>query len=475
MNITKQQSDALNAVITINIEKSDYAEKIDKALNDYRKSATIPGFRKGHIPMSIIKNRYKKAILLDEINKILQQSLNNYINEEKLDILGSPIPVPKDDLDLDTDNFSFDFEVGLTPEFSVDLNIENNIHYKIKVDQNLVDKEIETIQKKYAKLFPKEQSEQGDELTGVFTNQTTNHSVEAILSTTLFNIETIEKIKKGTYNEFFFTVSINKLISQNKEIADRFIGKKTGDIITFSVKDLYLEETEEPNEGLSVLGISPNKITEKNIDITFTISEINGYQPAEITQEILDKVYEKGGLKSPEELKQKIQTNHEENYKNYTDPRFFNDTFDILIENTKFDLPTDFLKKWIQHTSENPLTDQQIEEEYKRASEELRYVLIEQKIIKQNNLVVTFEEMKDFAFLKTKIELYKEYRESVDLEQIEEEAKQKVGQILSDKKEFENISKSIMNNKLFDLFIEKTKPELKEVSFEEFMKISNEK
>jgi len=180
MNITKQQSDVLNAVITINIEKSDYVEKIDKTLNDYRKTVSIAGFRKGHVPMSIIKNRYEKSILLDEINKILQQSLDNYIIEENLDILGRPILVPKNDIDLNADNFSFDFEIGLTPEFSVDLNIENNVHYKIKVEQDLVDKEIETIQKKYATLFSKEQFEKDDELLGTFTNRTTNHSIETI-------------------------------------------------------------------------------------------------------------------------------------------------------------------------------------------------------------------------------------------------------------------------------------------------------
>jgi len=281
--------------------------------------------------------------------------------------------------------------------------------------------------------------------------------------------------------ELMFTISVNNSIYKNKDITNKFLGKKVGDIITFSAKELYVEETEElnqedwkkSNEWLRYLEIHTENINEENQEISFTISQINGYQPAEITQEILDKVYEKGEFKSLEELEQKIRTIYEEEYKSYTEPKFFNDTFDILIENTKFDLPDAFLKKWIQQSTENPITDEQAEQEYNNSKEKLQRQLIEEKIIKQNNLVVTSEEIKDFAFLKTKVELYKKYRGNVSVEQIEKEAEQKAKQLLSDTNEIQNLSKSIINNKLFDLFIEKTNPEIKEVSLEEFIRTYN--
>jgi trigger factor len=174
MNITKQQIDALNAVVTINVTKDDYSEKVQKSLNDYRKNANIPGFRKGHVPMSLVQKQYGKAVLLDEVNKILQQSLNDYLVAEKLDILGNPLPVVKDEFDWDADDFSFDFELGLAPEFSVDLAAKKVTRYKIIADETLLNEQVERIQKQYGKLFTKEVSEEGDELRGTFTNEAEN-------------------------------------------------------------------------------------------------------------------------------------------------------------------------------------------------------------------------------------------------------------------------------------------------------------
>src|SRR5690554_2485937 len=168
MNITKQQSDALNAIVTINVTKEDYSERVEKALNDYRKNANIPGFRKGQIPMNLVKKQYGKSVLLDEVNKILQESLNNYLVEEKLDILGNPLPVVNEDFDWDAEEFSFDFELGLVPEFTVDLATKKVTRYKIVADEELLDEQVERIQKQYGKLIPKDKSEEGDELRGTF-------------------------------------------------------------------------------------------------------------------------------------------------------------------------------------------------------------------------------------------------------------------------------------------------------------------
>lgn len=171
MNITKQQTDALNATVTINVTKEDYSDKVQKTLSNYRKNANIPGFRKGHVPMSLIEKQYGKAVLLDEVNKILQESLNNYLVEEKLAILGNPLPVVKEDFDWDADDFSFDFELGLVPEFSVDLNAKKVTRYKIVADEKLLNEQVERIQKQYGKLYSKETSEEGDEIRGTFVNE----------------------------------------------------------------------------------------------------------------------------------------------------------------------------------------------------------------------------------------------------------------------------------------------------------------
>lgn len=366
MNITKQQIDALNAVVTINVTKDDYSEKVEKSLNDYRKNANIPGFRKGHVPMSLVKKQYGKAVLLDEVNKILQQSLNDYLVQEKLDILGNPLPVVKDEFDWDADDFSFDFEIGLAPEFSVDLTAKKVTRYKIVADEALINEQVERIQKQFGKLYSKEVSAEGDELRGTFTNEDEGINFETTINTSIFKTKTVAK---------------------------KFIGKKVGDVVTVSTKGLFADD----HDLMKYLGVPHDKAHGLDIEVNFTISEINGYELAEINQELLDKLFGEGKVTSVEELKQKIKEDAEMQFATQADQKFLNDVTDYLLENTKFDLPAEFLKKWLQQAGETPMTPEQAEEEYNKSEKGLRYQLIEGKIITDNNLQVTFEELKAFA------------------------------------------------------------------------------
>jgi trigger factor len=154
MNITRENKDALNAVVKIDIEKSDYADKVEKILTDYKKSANIPGFRKGQVPMGLIKKQYGKAVLVDEVNKLLQDALGKYLNDEKLDVLGNPLPKQQDNIDWDADAFSFEFEIGLSPEFDIKLNGRKAItQYTIVADNKMVEDQIKNIQKQYGQLI----------------------------------------------------------------------------------------------------------------------------------------------------------------------------------------------------------------------------------------------------------------------------------------------------------------------------------
>ena len=171
MNITRENKDALNAVVTINIEKSDFADKVNNILSDYRKSANVPGFRKGQVPMGLVKKQYGKAVTIDEVNKLLQESLGKYLTEEKLDVLGSPLPTPQDDIDWDAETISFNFEIGLSPEFDIKLKGRKAIpHYIIQADDKLIQDQITNIQKQYGQLISKSEVSEGDEITGVFFN-----------------------------------------------------------------------------------------------------------------------------------------------------------------------------------------------------------------------------------------------------------------------------------------------------------------
>lgn len=437
MNITKQQIDALNAVVTINVTKDDYSAKVEKSLNDYRKNATIPGFRKGHVPMSLVQKQYGKAVLLDEVNKILQQSLNDYLVEEKLDILGNPLPVVKDEFDWDADDFSFDFELGLAPEFSVDLAAKKVTRYKIIADETLLNEQVERIQKQYGKLFTKEVSEEGDELRGIFASDAEGINQEATINTSIFKTKTIGK---------------------------KFIGKKVGDVVTVSTKGLFADD----HDLMKYLGVPHDNVHGLDVEVNFTIAEINGYELAEINQELLDKLFGEGKVTSVDELKQKIKEDAEVQFANQADQKFMNDVTDYLLENTKFDLPAAFLVKWLQQAGETPMTPEEAQEEYNKSEKGLRYQLIEGKIITENNLQVTFEELKAFAGDIIR----KQMAQFGQMNPTDEEIENITARILSNQEEVKRLSDQVISQKVLQLFAEKSGAKTKEVTYQDFIKIS---
>ena len=210
MNITKEQIDDLNAVVKVAITKEDYQDKVEKILKDYRKQANIPGFRKGQVPMGLIKKQYGKAVLVDEVNKLLQDNLNKYLNEEKLDVLGNPLPKQQDSFDWDRDELAFEFELGLAPEFDASLKTKKPvIQYKIVADKKMIDEQLERIQKQYGKLISKKVVGKKDELTGTFVNEA-------------------EEIEHKS------TVELDKI--KNKKALDALVGKKPGDVVTLKTK-----------------------------------------------------------------------------------------------------------------------------------------------------------------------------------------------------------------------------------------------
>ena len=183
MNITKKDIDKLNAVLTVEVSKEDYSGKVEKVLNDYRKNANIPGFRKGHVPMGMVKKQYGKAVLVEEVNKLLQDALHKFLNEEKLDVLGNPLPKNEAEINWDADDYSFEFELGLAPKFDVDVKGKEVVQYKIIADDEMLNNQVKTIRKQYGKLISKKEVEEGDEITGTFTSNEKEIEKKTTLST----------------------------------------------------------------------------------------------------------------------------------------------------------------------------------------------------------------------------------------------------------------------------------------------------
>ncbi|MEH6406750.1 MAG: trigger factor [Leeuwenhoekiella sp.] len=436
MNITRENIDELNAVLKVDIAKNDYDEKVQKVLKDYRKSANIPGFRKGHVPMGLVKKQYGKAVLVDEVNKLLQDALKNYLTEEKLDVLGNPLPKDQDGLDWDASDYSFEFELGLAPKFEIDLEPKEAItQYKIVADDDMINNQVKTMQKQYGKITNKDTAEEGDELTGVFKNEE-----EGIDNRTTFELDRL----KGKKN------------------IKLFLGAKVGDTVAIKTKNLF----DTASDYNALLKISEEDAQEKDAEVIFTIDEINKRELADLDQEFFDKIYGKDEVKSATELKDKIKGEAEAQFEQQADQQLLNAVTENLIENTKFELPDEFLKKWIQKSGEQELSFEAAAEEFERSEKGLRYQLIEGKIISENNLQVTFEELKDFAKEMIKVQMAQYGQLNPDDQELDNIA----ARILGNQEEVKRLSEQLMNKKLLDFFKEKVKLETKEVTFDEFVK-----
>ncbi|MDP5229544.1 MAG: trigger factor [Cellulophaga sp.] len=436
MNITKEQIDELNAVVKVAVTKDDYQDKVETILKDYRKQANIPGFRKGQVPMGLIKKQYGKAILVDEVNKLIQDNLNKYLTEEKLDVLGNPLPKQRDNFNWDSDDFDFEFELGLAPSFEIDLKAKKAItHYTIIADDKMINEQIERIQKQYGKLINKTEVGKKDEVVGVFKNE----EAEIENKTTL----TISELK-------------------GKKAIDAFLGKKVGDTVTVNTKDLFKED----QDLARAIGVDSETAKEISVEVTFTIEEINEREPAKLDQELFDKLFGPDVIKSEEELKNKIKEDSEQQFVQQTDQKLLNDVTEDFIENTKFDLPSNFLKKWIQLTGEKVLSDDEAAAEYEKSEKGLRYQLIEGKIIQENKLQVQFDELKEFAkgFIKSQMAQFGQ------LNPAEEELDNIAGRVLSNQEEVKRLSEQLMSQKLITLYKEKANLKTKEVTYENFVK-----
>lgn len=442
MNITKKDIDKLNAVLTVEISKDDYSGKVEKVLNNYRKTANIPGFRKGHIPMGMVKKQYGTAVLVEEVNKILQDALQKYLTEEKLNVLGNPLPMNEAAINWDADDFSFEFELGLAPEFDVDVKGKEVTQYKIVADDEMLNNQVKTIRKQYGKLISKNEVEEGDEITGTFTSAELPAEMEGK------NIE-----KKTT----FTTDDI-----KGKKQLDSLIGSKVGDTVSLKTKGMFADD----HDNQKFLGVDHDDAHGLDIEVSLKIEAVNKREMAELDQELFDKLFGEGKVTSEEELKEKIKEDAEGQFAQQSDQKLLNDVVESLIENTKFNLPSEFLQRWIAKTGEIRLSEEDAKAEFERSEKGLRYQLIEGKIRAENKLQVTFEELKDFSKNMIKGQM----AQFGQLDPSDEELESIAARILSNKEEVERLSEQLNSAKLLNFFKENAKLKTKEITYDKFIK-----
>lgn len=437
MNISKTDLDALNTVIKITVDRSDYETKVNTVLSDYRKNANIPGFRKGHVPMGMIKKQYQQAVTADEVNKLLRENLEKFIKEENLDLLGNPLPKAADEeLDWNAEQMDFEFELGLAPKFEVKLDqLKKVVQYEIDPEAKMVNEQLDYIRKQYGKLVSQKNPDKDFEITAQFRNE---------------ELE-IEKISGFKLDD----LKSKKALKSLKE-------ETVNSLVNFPVKGLFKDD-----ELLKrLLSLEDDKLEElKASNITLEIKEINERIPAELNQELFDKIYAPGTVTSEYELKEQIKKDLQKQFEPQADQKLLNDITEFLVEKTKFKLPADFLKRWMQTSGKEELTPEQAAEEYDKSEKGIRYQLIEGQIITENKLDISFEELKDFAgtLVANQMRQYGQEPEEKQIEGI-------VSNILTNQEETRRISEQLMSNKILTFFKENAPLKQKKVGFDAFVK-----
>jgi trigger factor len=447
MNITRESIDDLNAVLKIQVEKADYDGNVEKVLRDYRKKANIKGFRPGMVPIGLIKKMYGKAIQIDEINKVVTENIQKYLTDEKIEILGDPLPKIDDNekIDFDTqESFTFSFDLGLAPSFETKLSKKNKVtYYEIAADDKMKNDYLDNYTRRYGKFEKADISEEKDILKGKIEalDEKGNPLPEGILAddTTL----SIEVIK-------------------DKKIKKQFIGRAEKDSIDFDLRKAFPND----NEIAGLLKKQKEEVGKVEGDFRFTINEISRFRPAEINQELFDRIYGENIIHSEEEFRDRINEEITTNLGNESDYKLSVDLKKLAIEKSEFQLPEAFLKRWLLKVNEKT-TEELVEKEFDTFSRDLKWQLIRNKIARMNELKITEEELQKEAEKITRLQFSQYGLFYATDEQVANYAKE----TLKREEDAKRIADKILEEKVNVILKDIVKLENKTVSIEEFNKL----
>ena len=447
MNITRENIDDLNSVLKVKIEKADYEEKVETVLKDYRKKATIKGFRPGMVPIGLVKKMYGRTVQIDEINKLVTDKIQNYITDEKLEILGDPIPKAdeQEKIDFDTqEDFTFSFELGLSPAIELKLSKKNKVNqYEITIDEKMRKDYLDNYTRRYGEMRKADLTEDKDMIKG---------SIKAVG-------------KKGNVLPDGPSVDETSLgidIIKDNKIKKQFIGKSLNDSVDFDLKKAFPNDT----EIAGILHKKKEEVAGIEGNFRFTITEINRFHPAETGKELFDKIYGEGVVNSEDEFMKKIESEIESNLRRESDFKLMIDVKNLAIEKTDFQLPEDFLKRWLLKVNEKT-TQEQIEKEFDSFRKDLRWQLIRSKVARDNDVKITEEELQKEAESITRYQFRQYGLFYTTDEQISNYAKE----TLKREEDAKRIADKILEEKVILIMKDLVKLENKSVSVEEFNKL----
>ena len=435
MDIRRIAISPVSEIIEINVMLTDYKGQVAKRINEKMPLATVKGFRKGAVPKDLVEKQYGKAIKQEEVKKVVDLALERFLKTEYLNLLGSPLEIKKEIFNWDIEELTFQYEIGLVPTFELDLEAKNTIvKYIVTADDKMIDGQITRIQKQFGTAVPQEIVIENTEVTGKFVNQEAGIDTPATIELSIF---------------------------KEKATADLFLGKKVGDTITVNTKGLF----EDDHQLMDILKVKHDNVHDLSIDVDFTIESIKMTEPAELNQELFDKLFGDGKIASLSDLKSKIKEDAESQFVEQSAQKLNSDVQDFLIENTKFDLPEAFLKKWLQTVGEKKLSEKEAEIEYYRSEKGLRLQLIEGKAMAEANIQVNFADLKAF----TTASIRQQMAQFGQTNPTDQEVESIVARVLSNQDEVKRMSQQVVADKMLKVFVEKANPTTKEVTYDEFV------
>jgi len=450
MKLTQSKAKDLMATITVEVKAADYSERVEKVLKDYRKTAEVPGFRKGKTPMGIINKKYRTSVIVEEVNKMLQDELYKHITAEKVRVLGSPMPIDEKPIDWENDeDFTFEYEVGLAPEFDVKITAKDKLnYYKIKADAKLVDGYCNDIAKRYGKMSNPEASVEGDLIFCTIEQL----DVDGIV------------MDNGIKNDA--TVAMDYIA--DKKIKKQFVGVKTDDLITVNVMKAFTNHS-DLGAMLNVDHAAIHNLTSE--EFQFTVKNVNRLEPAELNVELFDKVYGPGAIKDEKEFKAKVKSEAEAQFVGESDRMLKNDVVTYFVDNLKLAMPNEFLKRWLVQTSEQPITMEMLETEYDMYAKSLQWQLIENKILENHSIKVT----QDDVLSHTKVLISAQMKQYGQPEGDDKQLTDIATNILKNEEERKKIYDQIFDERTLAVYKENFKLTEKSVSYDEFVKLASGK
>lgn len=450
MKITQSKAKNMMANIKIEVSENDYSEKVNVVLKKYRKDAVVPGFRKGKTPMSIIEKQYKTSIVVDEVNKMLQDSLYKHITENKLKVLGSPMPLTDNEIDWKNNtDFVFEYEVGLAPDLSIKISQKDKLtYYNIKADDKLIENYCNDIAKRYGKMTNPSESIAGDLVYCLIQQLDATGEIDS----------------SGISNEA--TVSIDSI--KDKKFQKQFIKIKADDILKLNVKEVFTNKA----DLAAMLKVSQGELENlESNQFQFKVIRINRLAPAELNKDLFDKVYPEKNVKSLKDFKAKIKEEAEKSFVMESDRMLKNDVVLYLVEKVKFDLPDEFLMRWLVKSSEKPLTLDQVKIDYPNYSKSLKWQLIENKILEDNDVKITNDDLISFTKDLVKRQMQQYGQANTDDKQLSDIAEN----ILKNEDERKKISNQLFDEKTLIIYKDLFKLNQKSISYDDFVKLATEK